>query len=740
MTYTPKPLDTTDVKLDSTLLSLLEDLALNTHEVWSQGRFSENWVYGPERNDELKTSPCLIPYDELPDIEKQYDRATSQAAIKYIIQSGYQITPPEKQKTVPVNNLKSPQITTEGLPLKELIKLWENHSSEEWSANPSLYFHLAKAILKAGEYITANDIFDHGLEALPESAGQKGSSQNDLYRKIIQQKSLALAECKAYNHSKKILTQLYNDGHKDSETISLLGRICKSMALQFDDAAIMKESFQHYHTAYLNALKDNNMDGAYYSGINAATVALFIGDDKKSFTIATKVKEICETLESQDKSDQWINATLAEANLLLGNINEAKNRFQQSVKHDPSNLRAIASMRRQANLILEKKKIEEDISEILPLPVIAVFSGHMIDSPQSQSSLFPTKKEDELREKIRQTMHQLNIGISYSSAACGADIIFLEEMIKAKKEIHIVLPFKEKDFIKESVNTTPEGNWQERFHSVMSNASSIKVLSEYDQNVNSNNYHFCNLIMNGYAISRAKHLGTTVQAICVWNGQRDGVLGSTSSFVDIWEKNNQDYTHIDISSWGEQTKIAAAKNSSPDNHHAYLPMLFADIKGYSQLDELGLLKFATHFMNEIGKITDKYDEHIFGKKTIGDGLFLVFKNLSNALSLAQELRDVINTTDWAIFGLPSNLVARISLDAGPCYTFMDPVVKNIDFSGSYVIRAARMEPVTPPGHIYASETFVALCNATGLPVDIFDYAGRVKLPKSYGAIQAFHVN
>ena len=90
--YTPKPIDTSDVILDKEILELGELLARNTHEVWSENRLRDGWVYGEERNDELKHHPCLIPYDELPESEREYDRSTSLQALKLIVKLGYKIT------------------------------------------------------------------------------------------------------------------------------------------------------------------------------------------------------------------------------------------------------------------------------------------------------------------------------------------------------------------------------------------------------------------------------------------------------------------------------------------------------------------------------------------------------------------------------------------------------------------------------------------------------------------------
>ena len=91
-TYVPKPVDTTDIQLPQELNELVEKMAENVHEVWAQSRISQGWTYGAERNDSLKQHPCLVPYNELPEVEKAYDRDTALGTLKFIVKLGFKIT------------------------------------------------------------------------------------------------------------------------------------------------------------------------------------------------------------------------------------------------------------------------------------------------------------------------------------------------------------------------------------------------------------------------------------------------------------------------------------------------------------------------------------------------------------------------------------------------------------------------------------------------------------------------
>ena len=91
MTYRPRPIDTTGIELGEDLDALVEALAANVHEHWSEQRMSEGWTYGRGRDDAAKAHPDLVPYDQLPESEKAYDRLTVVQTLKAVVAMGYRI-------------------------------------------------------------------------------------------------------------------------------------------------------------------------------------------------------------------------------------------------------------------------------------------------------------------------------------------------------------------------------------------------------------------------------------------------------------------------------------------------------------------------------------------------------------------------------------------------------------------------------------------------------------------------
>lgn len=87
--YEPKPINTANVELPEEIKSLIERLAENAHDIWALQRIKGGWTYGESRNDDQKKHPCLVPYNELPESEKEYDRIMASETLKTIVSMGY---------------------------------------------------------------------------------------------------------------------------------------------------------------------------------------------------------------------------------------------------------------------------------------------------------------------------------------------------------------------------------------------------------------------------------------------------------------------------------------------------------------------------------------------------------------------------------------------------------------------------------------------------------------------------
>ena len=123
--------------------------------------------------------------------------------------------------------------------------------------------------------------------------------------------------------------------------------------------------------------------------------------------------------------------------------------------------------------------------------------------------------------------------------------------------------------------------------------------------------------------------------------------------------------------------------------------------------------------------------------TWGDALYFVFSKVEDAGLFALELSDHVSRTAWLKKGLPSELTLRMGIHAGPAYACTDPVTSHKAYVGAPVSRAARIEPITPPGAIYVSQPFAALAKSEQVKEFHCDYVGQTSMAKGYGTFPVY---
>lgn len=163
-----------------------------------------------------------------------------------------------------------------------------------------------------------------------------------------------------------------------------------------------------------------------------------------------------------------------------------------------------------------------------------------------------------------------------------------------------------------------------------------------------------------------------------------------------------------------------------------MTMLFGDIVGFSKLKEAEAPSFFVNFLGLVARQIEQSAPPPATCNTWGDGLYMVFKEAAAAAEFALGLRDRIARTDWQSHDLPVGLSARIGMHSGPVFQAFDPIIQRINYFGSHVTRAARIEPVTAPGSVYVSEQTAALLSAGGSRDFACDYLGQMALAKGYG--------
>ena len=373
----------------------------------------------------------------------------------------------------------------------------------------------------------------------------------------------------------------------------------------------------------------------------------------------------------------------------------------------------------------------------------------MIDRPGRATPRFPIELEPLVAKEIRQKLDKLEPRFGFSSAACGSDILFLEAMLERGAEVSIVLPYNEEEFIRDSVEIgTDSKKWRARFDTVLAHAARVITASNQRLEIGGISYEFCNQLLLGLATIRCRQLESRLIPLAVWNQQPGDGPGGAASVVQSWRSLGRNPEIVDLAKISILERSAPSRptnvradGSAPDNafRSRIVAILFADAVGFSKLSEPEVPRFVQHFFGAIAQLMQKFSNSIIANNTWGDGLYFVFSEIDLAGEFALQLAELAAKTDWPGKGLRAELNLRIALHAGPVYEFDDPITRRRNYSGTHVSRAARIEPITPPGQVYASEAFAALSAARGSGRFICDYVGQTPMAKGYGTLPTYHV-
>ncbi len=731
MVYKPEPIDTSHVVLGEDILSLSDVLAKSAHDRWALQRLGEGWLPGPNRDDERREHPCLVEYEALPASERAYDHTMVLETLKALVALGYRLEPPAADLRPAAS---APPIDAEELDVAGIVALWR---SDDAGLGPKLYGRLGERSLRLGEPLIAYDVLEAGLKADPKNV------------RLRQLQALALARVGATERASALLQELDRESAGDEETLGLLARTHKDLALRAGSGAERTRQLRKAYEAYARA---HARSGGYWSGINAASLAVLIGETADARRLAREVRERCRIeLEAASPSDPyWPMATLGEAALVLGEWGEAEECYARAAELARGRLGDLCSTRRNARLLLEHLRIDPGrIEACFHIPAVVVFTGHVIDAPGRTIPRFPPRLEDATRDALRERLVALDARVGFASAASGADILFHETIRAIGGESTVVLPYGPEQFAADCVDVQPEGNWGARYLDVLARARQVVLAATEKVDGQSASYDYGNLFLLGLARIRAEQLDSRLVPLAVWDGRRGDAPGGTASVVESWRARGLAVEVIDLAAILQREVPGVRPVPAPhplpatadeDQRGArIMAILFADAIHFSHLTESQIPSFVSEFLGPIGELVASATDPPVMKNTWGDGLYLVFEDVGRAGRFALDLSETIARTDWTSKGLPAGLSLRIGLHAGPVHECIDPVTGRPNYIGTHVSRGARIEPITPPGQVYASQAFAALSAAEGVQGFTCDYVGQTVWAKGYGTFPTYHV-
>lgn len=617
---------------------------------------------------------------------------------------------------------------------------------------------------RAQAYERIRKHLEHGAPWDACDAFREEAPKFDRDAELLYWGALAHARAGAMHQAHALLDQAQAAAGQSSDRLgdilSLRGRLWKDAFHSAPDGApavaMAERARREYLAAY--ALRRDP-----YPGINAATLSLLLGDVAAARSLA---QEILARLQAPASApSRWDQATAGEAHLLLGQSDLARQCYATAYREARDDAGSVATMRRQLKLLLRVLPEASDVLRVLPAANVVAFVGHMIDSP-GRAPRFPAALEAVVAGALRAELARLHQPIVYTSAACGGDLLFIEAALAMGAEVNVVLPFDRLDFVRTSVAVGGEG-WPERFERALGSAARVILATEEGHLGDDSLFEHAALLLEGFAILRASQLQTSPLLLCVIDAEAVGGQGGTLASFERWRRNVGPPQVIDLRelravAGSELQKGGVKAQGAPEPSHApaspsppappekpelatrpprtLKTLLFADFAGFSRLHDAFAPLFQESFLKiaagQIGASPVKPLE----AKTWGDALYVVFDSPRDGAEFGLRLLESMLAVDWTAVGLPDSSQIRIALHAGPVFCGFDPIMGRASYFGSSVTKTARIEPVTPPGMVYASEAFAATLVAGGQVDYALDYVGRLALAKSYGESRIYRLD
>jgi len=581
-------------------------------------------------------------------------------------------------------------------------------------------------VLSAGEWLACVKVAEADGEFFRAyDAARQGLAQHPEDLALRHRAVLALARSGATKHAQALYRELGLGGCREKDIPELEARLLKDVALAAPDGPervpLLLAAAEKYEDCYRRS-------GSYYPGINVANLRLLAGQAERATEIAGEIVTRLKASPPPTGEERfWVLATLVEAHVIRGELEAAAEALSAALEASQGNHSWLSTAARSIHNATRAKRLPTDWLQAFAPPAVIHYLGHIISAP-GKSGRFPARAESTVSARIGELLQARGAGFGYGSLAAGAEILFAEALLARGAQLHVVLPFCLEDFVGHWVRPSGE-DWVRRFEACLAKAKSVRFATE-DEYLGDDTLHvYNNRLAMGLAVLTSQHLFAPLEQIAVWDG-----AGSPID-IGIWRKSGRRQTIISVTP--DALPLPKGKLAPPGNRRRARAMLFGDVKGFSRLTDRQLPNYITTVLGSVEQVCKAHHNQLLLANTWGDGLFLVFKRAHEAADCALDLQTALSQLDFRTLGLSDPLALRIGGHLGPVYETLDPVLGHENFFGAHVSRAARIEPITPPGCVYVTETFAAALALEHSEKFACDYVGMTEAAKSYGSMRMF---
>jgi len=532
------------------------------------------------------------------------------------------------------------------------------------------------------------------------------------------------------------------------EVFGTLGRLYKQRALEREGARERAHDFELSLKAYREAYR---VSSGIWSGVNVATLSLLLDRKVEAQSLARTLSAQIDTqsvlADETLVQKQWRHAVRGEAALLQNDLGTAAEHYAiaAGIAQDAFRFGEATAMRRQARLILQAQRRSLDLADLwMPTPMVVTFTGHRLDQADAKAEArFPISSLALVRQRLQERLNNRQIRVAFCSLSEGADILFAQAALEAGLELNIVLP-NDRAALKCLWQDQGLGSYADAIEPILACASKVYELAPEGPTGTAIDYLYANEILLGSAILRAQECEGNLRGLAVWDRLPARGMGGTATMVaemlalglavEIIDPLDANLRQMQ----GTLALRGLARSEVAPCGHQMRALLFGDFVGFSKLSTLGTIEFAERVLPALAKVIDHFEaagKPIAVRNTWGDGLFLVLEDALDAALLALEIQAFVSTLAP---DLRFPLKMRVALHYAPVLLMTDAISRRPNAVGPGVSRAARLEPATAPGSVYASEalaTQLALCRYPNTPR--YSFLKHLPWAKGYGVYPTY---
>lgn len=474
--------------------------------------------------------------------------------------------------------------------------------------------------------------------------------------------------------------------------LALEGRLLKDLAvarLHDPDPATRAETqrlLRQAADAYFAAFQRT---GGYFTAINAATLLLLAGDTAQALSLAREVLQLVSRFVPADETDAYyLRVTEAEAALLLGDRVRCEASLRLASELLRGNLNVRSRTTAQLRLICRHHGFDETLLAAITVAPVLVVHGADGDGTDGDAG-----------RPLPATASFVYAGLSRP-----ADLPHIEHFLGLGGRLHLVLPAARQPLLDRWQRQHGAG-WAMRLSRCLDAAAELSIAYGFLDAEEVWCADYVAAMAHGLSRLAAARLGAHWQAVAALPVPID--------------------------------PVAAQPPSTTQFSRRCIGTLFADFSGYSRLDDAELPLFQTEVLGGIARLLAQRGPQVLLQHTRGDALHVVTVDAASTADIAAEIQALVERLRPTLGGRLAQLELRLAAHYAPSYVGVDPLEGTPTYFGSQLSFAARIEPVTPPGMIFVTESFAARLALEAPERFTVEYAGEVDLAKRFGKYRLF---